>query len=96
MKETYICIGTGLLHNETVMDLRRHCGNEGVLALLRLWSIAAEFDKSGRLSRAFIEDLRRNDPSFVRFLLENNLLKETDDGYQIVFGLVHFEEPKQD
>ena len=36
------------------------------------------------------------DRGWINWLAQNNLLEKTDEGYQIVFGLVLFEEPEQD
>ena len=33
---------------------------------------------------------------WIDWLVENNLLEKTDDGYKIVFGLVHFDQPEKE
>ena len=96
MKETHIRITTGLFHSEAIEDLRGRMGNTGVTDLLRFWCLAAEIDPSGCLTNTFVEDLKQDDPDMMNYLLRHDLLQKKEDGYQIAFGLVYFDEPKQD
>jgi hypothetical protein len=108
-QERLIWLSTGLTDHKTITGLIKEYGLEGFGALIHLWEFARKADQSGKLDDNFVEAFEKDfkglsrkdcklllDNGWLDWLVKHNLLEETTDGYQIVFGLVYFDEPEQD
>jgi len=100
MKDELLWINTGLFQDETIIAMKKQFGIEAIGKLIRIWCGIANICPDGRISESLMDSIlqvsRQDEKRWFDWIIEHGLLEKTEGGYQVVFGLVHFEDPGQE